>query len=132
MSIEQRVRDSQALDPDDPRVRPADLHLDRKTGLRILWEDGVETRFSLTDLRRNCPCATCRTQRETTPAPAARSLSLTILPQGIERATQVMDASLVGRYALQINWGDGHTTGIYDFRYLRALADSSGNESKPA
>ena len=30
-------------------------------------------------------------------------------------------AELVGRYALQIYWNDGHSTGIYSFDYLRNL-----------
>ncbi len=28
----------------------------------------------------------------------------------------------VGRYAIQIEWSDGHSTGIYPFRRLRELA----------
>ena len=30
-------------------------------------------------------------------------------------------AELVGRYALQIYWSDGHSSGIYSFPYLRSL-----------
>jgi DUF971 family protein len=30
-------------------------------------------------------------------------------------------AELVGRYALQIFWNDGHSSGIYAFDYLRRL-----------
>ncbi len=30
-------------------------------------------------------------------------------------------AELVGRYAVQIFWNDGHSTGIYTFDYLRSL-----------
>jgi DUF971 family protein len=48
-------------------------------------------------------------------------LSLTVLPKGMDQATQVADARLVGNYALQITWGDGHDTGIYDFRYWRSI-----------
>jgi DUF971 family protein len=29
----------------------------------------------------------------------------------------------VGNYALGLAWGDAHDTGIYSFRYLRALGD---------
>ena len=29
----------------------------------------------------------------------------------------------VGNYALGLGWGDAHDTGIYSFRYLRALGD---------
>jgi DUF971 family protein len=121
MSTDDRLNDAHALDPADPRFRPVDLHLDRKTGLRIRWADGVEHFFPLVMLRKNCPCATCRTERDDAAGkPAGRSL--TILPKGIERAAEVADASLVGNYAIHIAWADGHSTGIYDFRYLRSLA----------
>jgi DUF971 family protein len=29
----------------------------------------------------------------------------------------------VGNYALGLTWSDGHSTGIYSFRYLRSLGD---------
>ncbi|MGZ3475873.1 MAG: gamma-butyrobetaine hydroxylase-like domain-containing protein, partial [Polyangiales bacterium] len=31
----------------------------------------------------------------------------------------------VGDYALALEWGDGHNTGIYTFRYLRDLCRCS-------
>jgi DUF971 family protein len=30
---------------------------------------------------------------------------------------------LVGGYAIQLFWADGHSSGIYSFTYLRRLAD---------
>ncbi len=41
----------------------------------------------------------------------------------------------VGNYALGLGWGDAHDTGIYSFRYLRALGDlldSQGTEAVKA
>ena len=67
---------------------PKDLHLDKKEGLTIVWADGVTSRFSLVFLRKACPCATCRTEREK-PKPASSGLSLNILPDNISRATQL-------------------------------------------
>jgi DUF971 family protein len=32
----------------------------------------------------------------------------------------------VGRYAMQIRWSDGHSTGIYSWEYLLKLRDESG------
>jgi DUF971 family protein len=32
--------------------------------------------------------------------------------------------SVVGRYALNFRWSDGHETGIYSFQYLRDLCDA--------
>ncbi len=29
--------------------------------------------------------------------------------------------NLIGGYAIQPSWGDGHTSGIYSFQYLRRI-----------
>lgn len=113
------------------QFRPADLHLDRREGLRIKWSDGHESLFPLAYLRQRCPCATCRTERDT-PKPARSGMSLNILPAGIDRATLFADAKLVGNYAIQITWGDGHSTGIYDFRYLRIICPSNPTGNVPS
>jgi DUF971 family protein len=126
-----------------PAFRPTDLRLDHREGLTVTWADGVVSRYSLAHLRRKCPCATCRSEREqkaaggqsadqsptggasnvsgASGATTGRTVNLTILPAGIDRATQFVDAQVVGSYAIQITWGDGHRTGIYDFRYLRVI-----------
>lgn len=109
------------MEPDDLRTRPTNLHLDRKDGLRIDWADGTASHYPLAFLRKNCPCATCRTEREQQTVSKPSSLSLTILPAGIDRAAQFVSARTVGNYAIQITWADGHSTGIYDFRHLREI-----------
>lgn len=110
---------------------PKDLHLDKKKGLTILWADGVTSHYSLAALRKACPCASCRTERET-PKPAATGLSLNILPNNISRAAEFSNAKLVGNYAMQIEWADGHATGIYDFRYLRLIDPASQDKTADA
>lgn len=102
------------------QFKPANLNLDRREGLTIKWSDGRTSRFPLTLLRKACPCASCRTEREA-PKPQTASRSLTILPSNISQATEFTNAGLVGNYAIQIHWADGHNTGIYDFRYLRMI-----------
>jgi DUF971 family protein len=110
----------------DDAVRPVNLHLDRREGLRVDWADGTISRFSLDYLRKCCPCATCRTEREEAARVKPSGRSLTILPANVEKAAQFASAKLVGNYAIQITWQDGHSTGIYDFRYLRAVAPPTG------
>ncbi len=102
------------------QFKPTDLKLDRREGLTITWADGHVSRYSLALLRKACPCAGCRTERES-PKPQTPSRSLTILPTNISKATEFANAGLVGNYAIQIHWADGHNTGIYDFRYLRMI-----------
>jgi DUF971 family protein len=120
--IEMALQQPMAAD----EYRPADLRLDRRDGLTIQWADGRTSHYSLAYLRQRCPCATCRTKRSEGP-PVQKGLSLNVLPAGIDKATLFADAKLVGHYAIQITWADGHSTGIYDFRLLRVL-DSIRNE----
>lgn len=46
------------------------------------------------------------------------------MPSGAtaDTMTRAASAELVGSYALRIVWADGHNAGIYDFAYLRELA----------
>ncbi|MCH7721653.1 MAG: DUF971 domain-containing protein, partial [Planctomycetes bacterium] len=72
-----------------------------------------------------CPCATCRTeceQRSESPTEqrSGSPMSLTILKTD-PRNLRATGAQLVGRYAIQFEWSDGHNTGIFDFRFLRSL-----------
>ena len=66
-------------------------------------------------LRWACPCAECRGEGYGT---VGRLERVTSLPPDELRLEAV---TLVGRYALQLGFGSGHSTGIYSFRYLRSL-----------
>lgn len=99
---------------------PVKLKLKRDTALTIDWSDGVQSVYPIAKLRRGCPCATCKTLRE-----SMSKSRLTVLPQtsGTDAPLTVATAELVGNYALRVVWSDGHDKGIYSFAYLRALAD---------
>jgi len=43
------------------------------------------------------------------------------------KAFDLMKFQGVGGYALQVFWGDGHSSGIYSYPYLQRLAGLSGN-----
>jgi len=49
--------------------------------------------------------------------------------ESISDNIEIRDISLVGRYALNFRWSDGHETGIYSFRYLRELCETQDAES---
>jgi DUF971 family protein len=105
---------SQTGNPTDAST-PADLELRRKSqALHITWRDGAETTFPLAMLRRHCPCASCRTERE------SKKL-LPVLSFDPTKTIEVVDAKMMGNYAIQLIWSDGHDTGIFDYTYLRAL-----------
>lgn len=83
--------------------------------LAILWSDGHMSAYPYRYLRDKCPCATCS---ESGPRPQTAPSPLPIL--GI-KPLKPERAELVGRYALQIYWSDGHSSGIYSFNFLREL-----------
>jgi DUF971 family protein len=83
--------------------------------LLVEWKDGRHSQYSFGALRKICPCATCRSERE-----AAGHNPFQIL-KADPSSIRVTGARLVGNYAIQFDWSDGHNTGIYDFRFLRSL-----------
>jgi DUF971 family protein len=86
--------------------------------LQIDWDDGHVSFYGLKDLRRSCPCATCREARHAPPANPLRILSPN---EVIADSLDVTQAEVVGRYAISFSWNDGHNTGIYSFDFLRQL-----------
>jgi DUF971 family protein len=79
--------------------------------LRIVWDDGHESQYDNPYLRNHCPCAECR-ERPQHRVPLAR---------GQGDALYAKQIGVVGRYALSIEWSDGHDSGIYSYSTLRAL-----------
>ena len=76
--------------------------------LRITWDDGHTSEYPLAYLRGWCPCAGCQGHSGERRYVHAAD-------------TELANVSVVGRYALNLEWGDGHQTGIYTYRYLREL-----------
>ena len=109
-----------------PQTTPARLNLKKDEKLEIDWQDGLHSVYPLSYLRSMCPCATCKMQREganphdISPAPKRKPL-LTILPGNYSGEITVLQAELVGNYALRIDWSDQHSSGIYSFQYLRDI-----------
>lgn len=102
-------------------MQPARIQLDRQGRLLvILWRDGTRCSYPWTFLRARCPSAGERLARES-PDPLA---ILAKIP-----SHEVVDARLVGNYALSLTWGDGHNAGIYTWEYLRELSHEPEVES---
>jgi DUF971 family protein len=78
--------------------------------LEIAWGDGKHISYPHEILRGFCPCATCQGHSGSIRFIQAQNLDLRDLEQ-------------IGNYALGLTWSDGHGSGIYSFRYLRALGE---------
>ena len=87
--------------------------------LAVAWNDGTESYFELEMLRRACPCAACGGEPDVLGNILRPSVNYT------EKSFQLIDFDLVGGYALQPRWADGHGSGIYSFTYLRRLEEAA-------
>jgi ATP-binding protein involved in chromosome partitioning len=81
--------------------------------LAVTWSDGHHVSLPYALLRRACRCATC--VEELTGRPL-------LDPSSVPEDIQPLDLRPVGRYAVQLVWSDGHSTGIYSYGHLRALS----------
>ena len=76
----------------------------------IDWADGHHGVYPHEILRGYCPCAGCQGHSGEVQF---------IKPSKIQ--LELEEIKPVGNYALALFWFDGHSSGIYSYRYLRAL-----------
>jgi DUF971 family protein len=89
--------------------------------LAIAWSDGVETFFPFEALRAASPSAENQGERDIFGHQYGGDG-----PKQFPGVT-VLGWQRVGNYALQIEFSDGHRTGLYSFDYLRKLAERMGS-----
>ncbi len=82
----------------------------------VAWNDGTESFLPLERFRRGCPCASCGGEPDV--------LGYVVRPdvQYTASSFALKSWSVIGGYAIQPTWGDGHGTGLYTFPLLRRLA----------
>ena len=95
-------------------IEPVQIIEESDSELSIKWSDDAETRYNAVDLRRNCPCASCVNVWT-----GQKMLNDESIPEDLTITT----ISIVGRYALNFHFSDGHNTGIFSFAYLRKLSE---------
>ena len=79
----------------------------------IAWQDGRMTEYTAFELRADCPCAGCVDET---------SGKRILLRENVDPEVAAVAATQVGRYAVQFQWSDNHTTGIYTYERLRERA----------
>jgi len=93
-----------------PPAAPTTVKRIGQEAVEIVWSDGHRGVYGNRYLRDNCPCASCREGKPRFKLPIAGGNDLYAVQIGV-----------VGRYALSIQWSDGHDTGIYSYETLRQL-----------
>jgi len=91
---------------------PKEIRRLGEKALRIVWGDGHQSDYPNVHLRDNCPCAYCCEAPRKQRLPVMGAQGGALYPERI---------GVVGRYAVSIQWSDGHDSGIYSYRTLREL-----------
>lgn len=99
-------------------IRPKGVTLDKQAHeVRIDWGGGHISTYPLNALREACPCVVCRGGHDK----MGREYDPNFIDLKPARNYQVQDAQMVGNYAIQFWWDDGHNSGIYTWEYLRRI-----------
>lgn len=97
-------------------IEPRQIIEESDSEISIIWSDETENSYSASRLRKDCPCAGCINEwtgeKILNPASVADNLSFSSI-------------SIVGRYALNFHFSDGHNTGIYSFQLLKQLGEKN-------
>lgn len=94
---------------------PVKLSLKSGSLLFVKWNDGSETEIKISNLRSKCPCAICGAEKD--------KRGSKYIPIYTKDQLDIRNISIVGQYAVGVEWADGHNTGIYDFNYLKMISD---------
>lgn len=87
--------------------------------LKLSWSSGEAYAVPYRELRFLCPCAVCVDERTGERVIRKEDVDEGVRPKGVVP---------VGRYALQISWSDGHSTGIYPFERLHQICLKIGKK----
>ena len=91
---------------------PIEIGRANQHDVKIRWQDGHESVYLARDLRLACPCAGCIDEV---------TGQLRLIASSVPQNVYPLKIDLIGRYAISIQWSDGHNTGIYAFDRLRKM-----------
>ncbi|MEO6950591.1 MAG: DUF971 domain-containing protein [Polyangia bacterium] len=81
-----------------------------RSSVTITWDDEHTSSYPARSLRLACRCAVCIEEM------SGKAL---LDPKTVPDNVRAKTIRLVGQYAINVEWSDGHSTGIYRFADLR-------------
>jgi len=84
--------------------------------LSITWSDGVKQDIDVVALRRACVCAHCVDEI---------TRQQILKPGDVAETVRPIRVRNLGRYALVIDWTDGHASSIYSWNLLAGMSTKS-------
>jgi DUF971 family protein len=95
-------------------LEPTQIIEESDSEVTIEWSDDKSFLYNASQLRRVCPCAGCVNEWS-----GERTLKTETVADGLTFTS----IGVVGRYALNFIFSDGHDTGIFSFKYLREVSE---------
>ncbi len=100
-------------------LAPVSITRGSDRSIQIAWNDQTTTHWTAAELRKACPCATCREKHKATESTPQLKKALPILALAEARPIEVQSMRPVGNYAYHIDFSDGHNSGLFTFELLR-------------
>lgn len=97
-------------------IEPRQIIEESDSEISIVWSDDAETKYDAVELRKKCPCASCINEW---------TGEKILKDETVSDDLDFSHISIVGRYALNFHFSDGHETGIFTFKYLREMAENN-------
>jgi len=93
-------------------IQPVQIIEESDSEITIRWSDDSETHYTAAHLRRSCPCAGCVNEW---------TGEKMLKPEDVSDEITIDRTALVGRYAVNFQFSDGHETGLFSFNYLKSI-----------
>jgi DUF971 family protein len=93
-------------------IKPISIKKANPSDLTITWDNGHESKFTLDHLRKICPCAGCQGEDILLHHHPGQPML------GEPECYLLISIQPVGAYAIQLQWADGHNSGIYTWDHL--------------
>ena len=105
---------------------PIEIRRASASVIEIEFDDGKVVRWNARKLRDECPCATCREQKrgDEIADEATEPFVLPVISAAQARPLTIEGMRPVGQYGYNIQFSDGHTSGIFQFEALYAGSQS--------
>ena len=98
-------------------MKPIDIVI-MNTNIAIKWDDGSESFIDNKQLRDACPCANCSGESDIFGNVYKNNQ---IKTNTYDSKYKIINYRNIGHYAIRIQWGDGHNSGIYAFNLLNTF-----------
>ncbi len=98
---------------------PKKINRTENNSLLIVWGDDSSSEIDIKKLRDECPCVHCK--GESVIFDSYIPLKSPFKAAGFYEIDKI---EKIGNYGVQVNWKDGHNTGIYSWDMLKELGES--------